>query len=181
MTQQIVQLVDKDGNDIFPVSAGNGEVKIGETLSQPTSVEYVDTDNIVDGAVTENKLDFSTLDFGNYSTTEQDTGFTWVDGRHIYKKTIYCGKGPNANQKDTSTGVANLDFVTRIEGVAYTAATSLYMGPSYLAIFTGGTTEVGAGTIALGYVKSSNVVRITANGDRAAYDFYVTIWYVKTS
>lgn len=157
------------------------KAEIGSVLSTPSDVAYVGTNNIVDGAVTENKIDFSTLDFGNYSTTEQDTGFTWIDGRHIYKKTINCGKGPNAAAKDVSTGVSGIDLVTKIEGIAYTSTVSIYMGPSYLAINTGGTTDIGTGTIALGYVKSSNVVRITANGDRAAYNFYVTIWYVKTS
>lgn len=49
----------------------------------------VTTAKINDGAVTADKIDFTTLS-GNYSTTEVDTGFTWVDGKHIYKKT-YTG------------------------------------------------------------------------------------------
>lgn len=60
MAKKIVQLIDKDGNDIYPVSAGNGQVKIGHTIDDPTSLEYIDTDNIVDGAVTSEKIDFTT-------------------------------------------------------------------------------------------------------------------------
>ena len=34
------------------------------------------------------KIDFTTLAFGNYSTSEVDTGFTYIDGKPIFKKTV---------------------------------------------------------------------------------------------
>lgn len=119
-------------------------------------------------------------DIINYTTSEQDTGTKWIDGRTIYKKTINCGKGPNVAQKDTQTGVTGIDFVTKIEGVLYNSTASIFMGPAYLA-FNAGSSSVGAGSINLGYVKSSNVVRITTNGDRSGFNCYITIWYCKVS
>lgn len=95
MTQQIVQLVDKDGNDIFPVSAGNGEVKIGETLSQPTSVEYVDTDNIVDGAVTADKIDFTTF-VPQTANVEINAGFKY-GGKTVYAQRFTGSESISAN------------------------------------------------------------------------------------
>lgn len=41
-------------------------VRVGSVLSEPTDIEFVDTANIVDGAVTANKIDFST--FGNQAS-----------------------------------------------------------------------------------------------------------------
>lgn len=39
----------------------NAMLRVGSVLSQPTSVAYVDTANIVDGAVTSDKIDYSSL------------------------------------------------------------------------------------------------------------------------
>ena len=46
---------------------GGGDVRVGDVLSQPNDVAYVDTQNIIDGAVTDAKIDFSSL--GNKTTT----------------------------------------------------------------------------------------------------------------
>ena len=48
-----------------------------------------------DNSVTANKIDFTTLP-GNYSTTEQNTGYTWIDGKPIYKKTV-AGRTAGSN------------------------------------------------------------------------------------
>lgn len=49
----------------------------------------VTTNMIADGAVTAAKLDSTMLDgMGSYSTSEQATPFTWIDGSTIYKKTV---------------------------------------------------------------------------------------------
>lgn len=67
MANNIVQLTDDSGNDVFPIAGGmaaNSVTKAmlaegvfeGETLSTPTDVDYVATDNIQDGAVTNAKM-----------------------------------------------------------------------------------------------------------------------------
>lgn len=66
---------------------------------------------------TSNKIDFTTLG-ENYSTTEKDTGFTWVDGKHIYKKTISRTTGSDSGVyfNDALTSDA---FIIRGEGVIH--------------------------------------------------------------
>ena len=91
-------------------------VNIGAVLSTPSDVAYVNTNNIIDGAVTADKIDFTTLG-GNYSTSEVDTGFTWINGAHIYKKTIDFGALPNATTKSVAHNISNLSAVIKIEGV----------------------------------------------------------------
>lgn len=49
----------------------------------------VQTNMIADGAVTEAKVDSDLISsIGSYSTSEQATPFTWIDGRTIYRKVI---------------------------------------------------------------------------------------------
>ena len=62
-------------------------------------------------------IDFTTLP-GNYSTSEIDTGYTWIDGSHIYKKTIDFGALPNNTTKSVNHGISNFNFATKIEVVA---------------------------------------------------------------
>lgn len=70
MADKIVQLQDKQGNNVFPITGG-------------MAADSVTTDMIQDGAVTSEKVDFAT-----YSTEEQLVG-TWIDGKKIYRRTIF--------------------------------------------------------------------------------------------
>ena len=49
-----------------------------------------------------------------YSTTETDTGKTWIDGKPIYRKVIDCGTFVNTNHN-----ITNLDKAISINGFAY--------------------------------------------------------------
>lgn len=88
MANNIVQLKDKDGNKIFPVAISDISVK--DVLSQPSDITYVDTQNIVDGAVTSDKIDLATL-----------------------KTTLYHNETPNSTptQYALSESAANFDHV----------------------------------------------------------------------
>lgn len=55
-----------DALDARVTNNTNALLRVGTVLSEPTSVAYVDTANIVDEAVTSDKIDFSTL--GNQSS-----------------------------------------------------------------------------------------------------------------
>lgn len=104
----------------------NEAVKVGSVVSEPSNVAYVNTANIVDNAVSTSKLadasvtaakiDFSTLG-GNYSTSEVSTGFTWLDGKTIYKKTVQIPSLPNATSTGYPHGVSNLETVVEIKGL----------------------------------------------------------------
>ena len=66
------------------------------------------TASIADGAVTAAKTAFG----GDYSTSEVDTGFTWIDGKTIYKRTFTGTITATATTRNitniTVSGIANL-------------------------------------------------------------------------
>lgn len=62
-------------------------------------------------------IDFTTLAFGNYSLSEVDTGFTWTDGKTIYKKTVVT-TFMSAGEKSIAHGVSNFGHPVKIEGYA---------------------------------------------------------------
>lgn len=69
---------------------------------------------IGDGAVTAGKTAFG----GDYSTSEVNTGFKWIDGKTIYKKTIYFGALPNSTSKGVAHGITGISYVIDAKGFA---------------------------------------------------------------
>ena len=53
----------------------------------------------------------------NYSTSETDTGMTWIDGKKIYRK-VYTGTTPNSSDKTNLQDISGLNISTcvKIEG-----------------------------------------------------------------
>ncbi len=83
-----------------------------------TGSNIIESANIKPASVKAANIDFTT--FGeNYTSTEQDTGFTWVDGSKIYKKTIDFGAMPNTGNKRVNHNISNLSWVVKVEGMAY--------------------------------------------------------------
>lgn len=145
-------------------------VRVGSVLSEPTDIEFVDTANIVDSAVTASKIDFTTLTFGNYSTVEQDTGFTWVDGDKIYKKTVDTGQLPNNSQKSINHNISNLKRVIKFEGWAYRSTDGACAPLPY------------SSTNLITLLVNPTKIFITTNSDRTEFmESYVTLYYTKTS
>lgn len=62
-------------------------------------------------------IDFATLS-GNYSIEEQDTGYTWITGDRIYKKTFAVSLPNSGNTVEVSHGITNLKAYIKAEGVA---------------------------------------------------------------
>lgn len=137
-------------------------------------------DDITSGAaaqVASSNVDFTPVfdmfALSNYSTTEQDTGYTWIDGREIYKKTIDLGNLPSSTATvNIPHNVANLSKVIRLEAVAINSSNSTLPIPY------------------IGTSDFSSVIRFTANqsniviqcgNDRSSYHGYATIWYTKTT
>lgn len=127
--------------------------------------------NVPDASITANKIDFATFG-GNYSTTEVNTGYTWIDGKKIYKKTINFGALPNSTSKSVNHGISNLDRVIRYE--AFTKDSSDIQRPI---IYTslGGT----VGSIVLDIETNSIIVYTDSN--RSNLFMYCTIYYTKTT
>ena len=88
----------------------NGQ-KVITPISGVTAVDAVQSGNL--NAVTGNAV-ASAL---SYSTTEQLTGGTWIDGKPIYRKTVDCGTLPNATSKNVAHNIANLGQIVSIKGI----------------------------------------------------------------
>lgn len=113
------------------------------------------------------KIDFSTLAFGNYSTSEVATGFTWIDGSPIYKKSIYVSSLGNNTAISTPHNISNLERVVEINAVMENAG-----GDGYWPIPYAGADNMGI---------SGTSVTIRSNMDLTSYHAYVTLYYTKSS
>ncbi len=47
----------------------------------------------------------------NYTTSEQNTGRTWIDGKTIFQKTVVIAAGPNNSTVNVAHGIVGLDYV----------------------------------------------------------------------
>lgn len=66
----------------------NGSLKKGVVKADNIAKASVTKDAIKDRSITADKIDFTTMPGNKYSTTEQDTGQKWIDGRTIYRKVV---------------------------------------------------------------------------------------------
>lgn len=152
---------------------GSGVITQGDTATS-ANIDIADgsigTAKLASGTVTAAKTAFG----GNYSTTEVDTGFTWIDGKTIYKKTINFGALPNASQKSVAHGISNLDTIVDVSFVAKNPTASSW---TYVPA-----TSVNATANQIAYVISStNVTCVSGTNYSAFSSSYVTLWYTKTS
>lgn len=59
---------------------------------------------------------------GSYSTTEVNTGKTWIDNKPIYRKVINVGSLPNNSSKTVATGIIQTDIrIVSLTGVCFTS------------------------------------------------------------
>lgn len=109
----------------------------------------------------------------NYSTTEQNTGSTWVDGKPIYKKTLNIGTLPSSasSGKNTAHNISNLDFVVKVEGAAMASDGARIPLPY--------ADTSGAGVVGV-FVNNTNIY-VFAGQNRSSYSGYVTLYYTKTT
>lgn len=112
----------------------------------------------------------------NYSTSEQDTGCKWIDGKPIYKKTINTGTLPQ-NGAIASVDISSLsvDIVVDYRGIAYSSAKNFRILP-----FVGESMN----NMLRADVQGGSTLRIgsTTDSDWGNYDnSYITLWYTKTT
>lgn len=154
----------KDGvvteNSIATGAVTSGKVAAGAISSY---------DKIGDDVIQARNIDLATLS-GNYSFDEQDTGFTWVDGKTIYKKTFSFTTSSSAGQTKTiDHNITNFNSFIRAEGD----------------IFNGGAGQFWAIPF---YFDSSNWVSIRCstaslfiNSGATSLPGVITIYYTKTN
>lgn len=153
--------------DILTAEELNEDVANIERLADGTGIG--------DGAVTAQKIDFATLAFGNYSTAEVNTGFKWIDGKAVYKKTINVGAMPNATSKLVAHGITGIDIVLSIYGAA--ASTTAFIPLPYV---------IGSAVSADIYYQidlsvQGDSIRVRSGANSTAYTrSFVTLHYTKT-
>ena len=130
-----------------------------------------DGTNLSDGVIQARKLDSG---IGDYSTSEVDTGFTWIDGKHIYKKTINFGALPNNDTKRVDHGVTNIDRIIQVEQSINNAPSGSLHG--FLFIASGQATVND-----FNFWGTDTQICIRTNGDRRESYAYITLYYTKTN
>lgn len=178
MVNKIVTLKDSTGTDnCYPITPVDAVFVDSNTALSDALDDKADADmsNVLANTIPASKINLSTFNFGNYSTTEKDTGFTWIDGSHIYKKTINFGALPNNTTKDVAHGISNLAEVIRIEGTVRQNGNDWNYKPiplMYPNADASYNTECA--------VNGSNVSMRCSN-NRSGCSAYVTIYYTKSS
>lgn len=139
--------------------------------------EPITTTRLANGAVTGVKIADRTITaskissaFTDYSTTEQNTGRLWIDGKTIYRKHVNIGSLTNTTPKSVAHGISNLSTVVSLTGFATNGTVFL---PLPLARYNNFASQIGL------YMDTTNVV-VEPGNDRTTYTGYVVIEYTKT-
>ena len=113
----------------------------------------------------------------DYSTSEQDTGCKWIDGKKIYKKTISTGALPEKGAT-TATDISSLsvDTIVDYRGMAWASSSKNFRALPFVGESMDNMIRVD--------VNGGSTLRIssTASSGWGSYDnSYVTLWYTKTT
>lgn len=109
----------------------------------------------------------------SYSTDEQLTGGTWIDGKPIYRKTVDCGQLPNTTTKSVAHGITNIGVIINSYGVAFNPSTNTsqrlpFVSPS--------------STNCITFYYDTTKIYIETGMDRSSFKkSYITLEYTKTT
>jgi hypothetical protein len=123
---------------------------------------------IPDGSIPANKL---TSNQTSYSTTEQDSGEKWIDGKIIYCKTVNLGAFPNSTTKNVAHGVTGMTYLVKYEGMGANSA------PTFTALpFVNNGAASNWNMVVR--VDRTNVIMVS-DADNSSYSGYITLYYTK--
>lgn len=168
-------------SDTEPATPAEGDIWINPAATPPATVTDADT---VDGYHASSTPTANTIPVLNatsqlpiaarvhesYSTSEVNTGATWVDGKTIYKKTINFGALPNNTSKSVAHGISSRDNFITISGFAKNTSSGDVVPLPRAHPVASATHDL--------YATSTNVIVTTAS-DRTAWNAYVTLTYTK--
>lgn len=105
----------------------------------------------------------------NYSTAEQNTGFKWIDGKTVYKKTIDFGALPNSAVKRVAHNIQNLDRIIKVE-----MSVDNGNGQGFLILASNDNTS-------FNIYGNAQQISVATNSDRSTIRAYFTLYYTKSS
>ena len=167
----LISLTTPNNDDVLPIVDIAGvvtkKIKRSDLLKgTPLPNNTVTTPAITDASVTAAKTAFG----GDYSTSEVDTGFKWVDNKTIFKKTISTGALPNSTSKSVAHGISTFDFAIHTYGHAKNSGGVIRPLP-----YPGTSTNYFCIS-----VDATNIM-LSTSSDLTTYSVsYVTLIYVKT-
>ena len=130
------------------------------------------TTTITDTLITNNiaKIGAHNIDCTAFSTTDEIVCGTWINGKTIYKKTVYFGSLPNNSNKSVAHGISGIEYVVKIEGIndagnAWSPLPLVFRGADYI-----WNLEV--------YVDLTNIT-MASSKDLSNRTAYLTIYYTK--
>ncbi|MBQ8984294.1 hypothetical protein IJ098_00545 [Candidatus Saccharibacteria bacterium] len=166
------------------ISAGTTDVdstmiNVGTKASLNSDIQIpndsVDTEQIVDGAVTADKIDLASLKFANYSYTEQNTGLVWVDNKPIYKRT-WMHQPSGSHISTINLGISNFGILVEADGV-WTPDGSNFQPINRNAADQ----ENQQYNVGLGDINGSTCRFTIGSGLQATGTAYITLYYTKSS
>jgi hypothetical protein len=174
----IVTLKDNNDEISYPITPVDAVFVDSNTTLDDALDEKADVDlsNVSSGAVTASKIDFSTLNFGNYSTSEVDTGFTWIDGSKIYKKTIEHLSGLSSGVNTIAHNISNIGIVIKKEIIGYASGA----GTSFQLPMAAYTSTTPSGNSVNQWGVTTSAVQIYSTFQWSD-QIYITLYYTKTS
>jgi hypothetical protein len=115
---------------------------------------------------------------GNYSTSEVDTGFTWTDGKAIYKRTFSGTVTYSSNVRFSGTilSSAGIETLIRSEGSWVSGSNKIPIG-NVFPTATGQLINISM----MVYVSGTNLAYVGTTGDSGSGAYNVTIYYTKSS
>ena len=108
----------------------------------------------------------------DYSTSEQDTGCKWIDGKKIYKKT-FSFTLVNAEATTVNHGISNFGLLVKFEGAVVQSGTKNVPIPRTLA-------NLNYQICLQGVTTTAFEIDCGTSGPRCK-QAYMTLWYTKTT
>lgn len=141
---------------------------LNENSSIPDINKVKDTDmNMIKSVVNNNATELTNI--GTYSTSEVNTGMTWINNKPIYRKVFDFGYLPNNTTSEISSGLTNV-VITQMYGVAANSSNATLTIPE----------ANGGNSIRLVYT-SDNKVQVGTTYDRSSFYAYIILEYYKTT
>lgn len=165
---------DTDGSKVLTATTFSGETNLSyeEIPNELPEDPATDGTKVLTATTTSGETVLSWEDPAsggvNYSTTEQNTGLKWIDGKNIYQKTIDCGTLPNNSSITVNT--PTIDTLVDIKGLIIST-----IEPTSQRIIP----FVGGGTNDIRVDMTDGVVAIKTFSDWTLYTAYLTLWYTK--